>query len=300
MVAPLVAAALIGGGAAIVGGAISNRSNKKAAAAEAALQREFAQKGIQWTVEDAKAAGIHPLYALQGGQAASYTPVSRPDAMGPAVAQAGQVAARAVVGAGKVNINKRTAEAQLAVLESQARRNNSEADLLSNRLDSMGQSFGGGLGGPGSMGRPEEVPDNLVQLEPQKVIPTKPGERAVSPYSNPFWERHILYTNPLTGNDWYIFTPRADNPAEGLEGLGATAMTFIGTLSYYLGQTAGAVRRHYSQLQKKYPATFKQVIKMVDRYLREKKRGLGPTPYIQKALPPPKVRGMDLPMEGFR
>lgn len=33
-------------------------------AANAALQREFAQMGIRWKVEDAKAAGIHPLAAL--------------------------------------------------------------------------------------------------------------------------------------------------------------------------------------------------------------------------------------------
>lgn len=37
------------------------------------LQREFAQHGIRWKVEDAKAAGLHPLYAL-GGSGASFTP----------------------------------------------------------------------------------------------------------------------------------------------------------------------------------------------------------------------------------
>lgn len=36
----------------------------------AALQREFAQSGIRWRVEDAKAAGIHPLFSLSGGGAA--------------------------------------------------------------------------------------------------------------------------------------------------------------------------------------------------------------------------------------
>lgn len=40
---------------------------------QAQLQREFAQQGIQWRVADAKAAGIHPLYAL-GGSGASYSP----------------------------------------------------------------------------------------------------------------------------------------------------------------------------------------------------------------------------------
>lgn len=38
-----------------------------------AMQREFAQKGIQWKVEDAKKAGIAPLAAL-GNQNASYSP----------------------------------------------------------------------------------------------------------------------------------------------------------------------------------------------------------------------------------
>jgi len=43
------------------------------------LQKEFAQKGIQWKVQDAKAAGIHPLYAL-GAQTHSFTPVGVGDA----------------------------------------------------------------------------------------------------------------------------------------------------------------------------------------------------------------------------
>lgn len=37
------------------------------------LQREFAQMGIRWRVEDAKAAGLHPLYAL-GAQPIPVTP----------------------------------------------------------------------------------------------------------------------------------------------------------------------------------------------------------------------------------
>jgi len=38
-----------------------------------ALQREFAQSGVQWRVKDAQAAGIHPLAAI-GMQGASYSP----------------------------------------------------------------------------------------------------------------------------------------------------------------------------------------------------------------------------------
>lgn len=39
------------------------------------LQREFAQQGIRWKVEDARAAGLHPLAAI-GMSGASYSPVS--------------------------------------------------------------------------------------------------------------------------------------------------------------------------------------------------------------------------------
>lgn len=44
-------------------------------AADRQLQKEFAQMGIQWRVEDAKKAGIHPLAAL-GAQTQSYSPVT--------------------------------------------------------------------------------------------------------------------------------------------------------------------------------------------------------------------------------
>lgn len=40
-----------------------------------ALQREFAQSGIQWKVEDAKKAGVHPLYAI-GAPTTSFSPVT--------------------------------------------------------------------------------------------------------------------------------------------------------------------------------------------------------------------------------
>lgn len=42
-------------------------------------QKEFAQHGIRWRVEDAKEAGLHPLAAL-GAQSPSYTPTFQSDA----------------------------------------------------------------------------------------------------------------------------------------------------------------------------------------------------------------------------
>lgn len=39
------------------------------------LQKEFAQRSVRWRVDDAKAAGLHPLFAL-GAAGSSYTPTA--------------------------------------------------------------------------------------------------------------------------------------------------------------------------------------------------------------------------------
>lgn len=83
-----VGGALIGGpaGAALggsLGGAIDGYNSENSARVRAdtirkediALQKEFAQMGLQWKVEDAKKAGIHPLAAL-GAAGAGYSPVA--------------------------------------------------------------------------------------------------------------------------------------------------------------------------------------------------------------------------------
>lgn len=67
-----LAAAGIGALGSWIGSKFSSSATEKANRQNAALQREFAQNGIRWKVADAKAAGIHPLYALgAGGYSAS-------------------------------------------------------------------------------------------------------------------------------------------------------------------------------------------------------------------------------------
>lgn len=58
-----------------VGGIASAFLGKSQADKNVKLQKEFAQKGIQWKVDDANKAGIHPLYAL-GANTTSFSPVS--------------------------------------------------------------------------------------------------------------------------------------------------------------------------------------------------------------------------------
>lgn len=73
------AGGIIGGSIGAIGSLIGgNQSANNAAQLQQMnykAQKEFAQNGIRWRVADAKAAGIHPLYAL-GASTASFSPVS--------------------------------------------------------------------------------------------------------------------------------------------------------------------------------------------------------------------------------
>lgn len=57
----------------VAGSLLSGLFSKNNADKQAALQKQFAQSGIQWKVADAKKAGVHPLAAL-GAQTTSYAP----------------------------------------------------------------------------------------------------------------------------------------------------------------------------------------------------------------------------------
>lgn len=77
--------------AAAAGSVFSALSGRREARRQQEQQREFAQHGIRWRVEDAKAAGLHPLAAL-GAQLPSYQPVSSAfgEQMGSAIGSLGE------------------------------------------------------------------------------------------------------------------------------------------------------------------------------------------------------------------
>lgn len=86
-----VLGSLISAGSSLLGGLMS----KGVAEDQADLQKKFAKNAIQWKVQDAKKAGIHPLYAL-GANTVSYQPVGVGDQMPSAMADMGQDISRAV------------------------------------------------------------------------------------------------------------------------------------------------------------------------------------------------------------
>lgn len=99
--------AVIAGGATILGAHLNSLQHDAAASRaaranreNAQMQKEFAQHGIRWKVEDARQAGINPLVAL-GAQTHSYSPSTMdagPDnSMGNALSSMGQDVSRAMM-----------------------------------------------------------------------------------------------------------------------------------------------------------------------------------------------------------
>lgn len=90
----------------IIGGKMNSDSNEEDRAFQAAqfeknvaLQKEFAQNGVRWKMEDAARAGLHPLVGA-GAQAQSFSPISvgsSPNhSMGNAMSDIGQNIGRAI------------------------------------------------------------------------------------------------------------------------------------------------------------------------------------------------------------
>lgn len=179
---------LISAGANLIGGLINKSSadsareaSERAAANNIAMQREFAQSGIQWRVEDAKKAGIHPIYALGSG-GASFSPVSSnftaDTSLGNAMAAAGQDLGRAInsTRTQSQRVDAFTATARKLQLEKAGLEN----DLLRTEIASKI----GRLRSPGSPPFPAasdnwlipgQVQSDLIKPRPLEVAPGAPA-----------------------------------------------------------------------------------------------------------------------------
>lgn len=127
---------LLSAGTSIIGGLLDSGSARDVGSQNADLQREFAQNGITWKVEDAKRAGIHPLYAL-GAQTLGASPsyVSS-NSMGSALAEAGQNLSRSIH-AKSTSADRLAERLAMAQIEGQELENKYKAVQLS-KLDSPG------------------------------------------------------------------------------------------------------------------------------------------------------------------
>lgn len=79
-------------GGSLLGGVLANKGAKSAASTQMRFQKQSAQKGYQWAVNDMKKAGINPMLAYQQGGSSALSGASfRPEnVIGPAVSTAMQ------------------------------------------------------------------------------------------------------------------------------------------------------------------------------------------------------------------
>lgn len=167
----MLGSALIAAGGNILGGILSGNQADKRADKQAALQKEFAQHGIRWKVEDAKAAGLHPLAAL-GAQTTSYAPVAVGGSdLGTGLAQAGQDVSRAI------NATRTSPERVDAytktVQDLNIQRMGLENQLLGSQIAKINQT-----GTPPAM--PVESDRYLIEGQGDGPILTKPMKREIS------------------------------------------------------------------------------------------------------------------------
>lgn len=160
----------------LAGSLLDARNSRKMARANIRMQKEFAQHGVRWRVEDAKKAGLHPLAAL-GMQATGFNPVS----YGTNFAEAGQDIGRAV-GAGLTQEERGGLQGEMAKLTVEKAR--LENDYLRAQI--------GKLTAPGTPpARPAldaSSPTALLGQGDANRVALKPAERVAAAPANPTQE----------------------------------------------------------------------------------------------------------------
>jgi len=158
-------------------------------------QREFAKMGIRWRVEDAKAAGLHPLAAI-GAAGASYSPViaagdtgfgDRLSRVSESLRSMGQNTTRAQVA---TMMDDEREMAALSLRNAQLRNSLLEAQITSEWASIMGQPGNPpmpAVTGPAVVG-PRAAP-GLIQAKPSISISSKPGDLSTEAGNTPLNKR---------------------------------------------------------------------------------------------------------------
>lgn len=229
---PVIGGALIGAGANILGGLMGRRSNREQVDRSVELQRDFAQHGVQWKVEDAKRAGLHPVYALGAATSGPTIPVMD-DPLARSIQDAGQTLGKAA-SSGLTQDQKDAAARAGEVHLAQIRRLNSEAamfdsitvknyrDLNANpafpepaRELLPGQGNSGGNNSVVVSQRDALLPGNVgvVEVKPNpNISPRSVTEQNVTAGANPYWD---LVTYGKGQYPFKILLPRSqEGPTE--------------------------------------------------------------------------------------
>lgn len=245
---------LIGAGSSLLGGLLSGDRQDKNAQAQLQAQREFAQNGIQWKVNDAKAAGISPYYAL-GASTASYSPVSIGEGgIGKGLSDAsqdlGRAAAASMTKEDRDDVAKKAASLDLTNKDLQN-------ELLKTQIAKMRGQIGPAMPKLGKAGQPGQP---LIDGQPATETTTVSGapvknddikqQAETIPKHNrirPFGFK--LHTNPYFSDAEDIETRYGDT-AEEVGGLANLAGDVYWTGKHYWTRYAPWFRRTYRDAQR--------------------------------------------------
>jgi len=234
MVAPVAAAAapsmlstlgpsLIGAAGSIAGGLLSggddardiNNRNIK-------IQKQFAKNQIQWKVNDAKAAGLHPLFAL--GSSTNFSPANvmpGQSNMGSAVADAASHIARGV----EKTSAQPLASAQLRSINASANRDEAQAALANSEARRIEQTINNQQDTAGPAVNAITAPVGKVQVQPSKVISRSKSDSSRTAGDTPAWRKAEV----LPG--MFVDVPWSDEGIfEGMEGILPGAATLLRNL----------------------------------------------------------------------
>lgn len=183
MAAPLVAAGIMAAGQ-YLHAQSAHRWAKSQAQHQMAKQEEFAKHGLRWKVADAKAAGVHPLYAL-GAQGPSYTPVTV-DSPPPDIASiAGQGISRAIM-ATATQQEREVQQLQVANMRTELQGKELDNQIRAQQLQKMIQ---GSQLGPAFPGSDHFIPGQgnspVISEKPLERTATIPGQGHSEPGAVP-------------------------------------------------------------------------------------------------------------------
>lgn len=229
---PITSSALIATGGNLAGGLIGKSSDKKAANKAYKRQKEFAQNALSWKVTDAKNAGLHPLFALGGGSA-SYQPsfMAGQDPMGTAVSdsaqQLGQAYAQSKTPPPGTPVGA-MGRAQLRAVNAQAQRDEAAAirDLSAARRSAQAANHTQDtplMTGDGTVPAGMVKAKAVEQLSAQKKDPTTMAGKGTG------FQEIVIGKRP-DGTLRTMKVVRSEDPAEGMEGMGALALSVLKNL----------------------------------------------------------------------
>lgn len=201
--------ALIGGGLSLLGTFLGNQQRTEGQNKEIELQKEFAQNGLRWKIEDAERAGIHPLAAL-GATGASYSPVGlggNDTAAG--FSAAGDSIARAV------DATRTTGEKagayQKTVQDLTLQRMGLENELLGSQIAQIRQ---GGMRPSFPTGTPidDAIPASLIESKPMERHGWDGSNREPGAIPDVGWAKTATGYTPIRSQD---MTQRLEDDAIG-------------------------------------------------------------------------------------